>query len=99
MTQQRLSLTTIMSTWLGLLGLTLLTSLLGLVNLGAMNPALGVIIAAIQASLIALFLMHALKGLALIRVIAAGGVIWFLIMMVLTLTDFITRGWLLPCGK
>jgi cytochrome c oxidase subunit IV len=99
MTLQPPSLTTILSTWLGLLGLTLLTSLLGLVNLGAMKPSIAVIIAAIQASLIALFLMHALKGPALIRVISAGGVIWFLIMMVLTLTDFVTRGWLLPYGK
>lgn len=99
MTEQHTSLTTILLTWLGLLGLTLLTSLLGLVNLGAMNPTVAIIIAAVQASLIALFLMHALKGPVLIRVIGAGGVIWFLIMMVLTLTDFITRGWLLPYGK
>lgn len=85
--------------WLGLLGLTLLTSLLGLVNLGAATPIIAIVVAVAQASLIALFLMHALRGSPLVRVVAAGGVLWFLIMMLLTLTDYVTRGWLTYSGK
>lgn len=86
-------------TWLALLGLTLLTSLVGLLNLGSWTPVIALIVATCQACLIALFLMHALQGSKLVRVVAAGGILWFLILMVLTLTDYLTRGWLLPSGK
>ena len=89
----------IIMTWGSLLALTLLSSLVGLINLGALNLTIAVVIAALQASLIAFFLMHALHGPALIRVVLAGGIIWFLILETLTWTDYITRGWLLPSGK
>lgn len=82
-----------------LLGLTLLTSLISLVNLGAMNMVLALVIATLQASIIALLLMHALNGSPLFRVVLTGGVIWFLILETLTWTDYLTRGWLLPSGK
>jgi cytochrome c oxidase subunit 4 len=35
--------------------------------------------------------MHALYESALVRVILAGGVLWFLILMTLTMTDYLTR--------
>lgn len=85
--------------WLGLLGLTLLTSLLGFVDLGATTPVIALIIAVAQAYLIVGFLMHANKEIALVRVVIAGGIIWFLILVTLTQTDYLTRGWLLPSGK
>ena len=85
--------------WLGLLGLTLITSLLALVGLGSFSIVVAVFIAALQAFVIAGFLMHALHGYALVRVVVAGGIIWFLILMTLTSTDYLTRGWLLPSGK
>lgn len=82
-----------------LLILTALSTLLALLNLGSFNLALAVAVAALQASLIAMFLMHALHGPALIRVVLACGIIWFLILETLTWTDYWTRGWLLPSGK
>ena len=85
--------------WLGLLALTLLTSLVGLLNLGIMTPVIAVIIAACQAFLIGGFLMHVRVEMPLVRVVIAGGIIWFLILVTLTMTDYITRGWLLPSGK
>jgi cytochrome c oxidase subunit IV len=85
--------------WAGLLVLTLLTSLLGLLNLGVMTPVIALIVAAIQAVLIAAFLMHVKEDIPLVRVIVAGGIIWLLILTTLTMTDYITRGWLLPSGK
>jgi cytochrome c oxidase subunit 4 len=89
----------ILSAWLGLLALTLITSLVGLLNLGAMTPVIALIIAGIQAFLIGGFLMHANRDIPLVRVAIAVGIIWFLILMTLTLTDYVTRGWLLPSGK
>jgi cytochrome c oxidase subunit IV len=85
--------------WLGLLALTLLTSLVGLLNLGVMTPVIAVFLAACQAFLIGGFLMHGKTEMPLVRVVIAGGIIWFLILVTLTMTDYITRGWLLPSGK
>lgn len=86
-------------TWLGLLGLTLLNTLIAFLNLGIWSTIIAIGIAAIMASLVAAFLMHALYEAKIIRVILAGGVIWFLIMITLTLGDYASRGWLPFPGK
>ncbi len=86
-------------TWLGLLALTLLTTLLGFVDMGPFSMVAAVGIAAIKAALIAAFFMHALFEAKLVRVVIAGGVLWFLILTSLTLGDYITRGWLPFPGK
>src|SRR6185312_12388701 len=65
-------------TWLALLALAGLTILIGFANLGQFNILVAVAIAAAQASLLAAVYMHGLFGTTLIRVIAAGGIIWFL---------------------
>lgn len=99
MSQPKVSATTYIFTLLGLLALTLLTSLLALVDLGKFSFVAGVVIAALKASLIASFFMHALYETKLVRVVMAGGVIWFLIMISLTLGDYLTRGWMPFPGK
>lgn len=82
-----------------LLALTLLTVLLSYLHMGEFNMVIALVIAAIQACLIAGLFMHGLYEVALVRVIAAGAVIWFLIMISLTLVDYHTRGWLPFPGK
>ncbi len=93
MSEHRPTVKTYALTWGILLALTLLTSLIGLVDLGPFSLAVGVVIALIKASLIAIFFMHALYGSKLIRVVAAGGVAWFLILLGITLADYLTRNW------
>lgn len=99
MSQSTVSIRTYAFTLLALLALTLLTSLLALVDLGKFSFIAGVTIAAVKASLITAFFMHALYETKLIRVVMVGGVIWFLIMISLTLADYFTRGWLPFPGK
>ncbi len=99
MSQPTVSLKTYTFTWLALLGLTLLTSLIGLIDLGVFNLVTAVLIAAIKASLIATFFMHAFYESKLVRVVLAGGIIWFLILISLTLGDYLTRGLLPFPGK
>jgi len=99
MSQPIVSVKTYALTWLGLLGLTLATSLIGLLDLGPFNLVAAILIAAVKASLIAFFFMHAFYESKLVRVVLSGGIIWFLILMSLTLTDYITRGWLPFPGK
>jgi cytochrome c oxidase subunit IV len=99
MSQPTVSVKTYTFTWLGLLGLTLLTSLLGLLDLGRFNLVAAILIAAVKASLIAFIFMHAFYESKLVRVVLAGGIVWFLILISLTLGDYITRGWLPFPGK
>lgn len=99
MSQSTVSVKAYAFTLIALLALTLLTSLLALVDLGKFSFIAGVAIAGVKASLIACFFMHALYEAKLIRVIMAGGVIWFLIMISLTLGDYLTRGWMPYPGK
>ncbi|HKU26568.1 MAG TPA: cytochrome C oxidase subunit IV family protein [Candidatus Sulfotelmatobacter sp.] len=99
MSQPTVSARTYTFTLLSLLGLTLLTSLLALLDLGQFSFVAGVAIAVLKASLIAGIFMHALYDTKLIRVVLAGGVIWFLIMISITLGDYLTRGWLPFPGK
>jgi cytochrome c oxidase subunit 4 len=82
-----------------LLALALLTTLIGFLDLGPFNMVIAITIAAAKASLVAVFFMHALFEGKVVRIVVAGGVIWFLIMVSLTLGDYISRGWLPFPGK
>lgn len=86
-------------TWLALLGLALATTLIGFLNLGPFNMILAIAIATAKAALIASFFMHALYESKVVRIILAGGVLWFVIMVTLTLGDYVSRGWLPFPGK
>ena len=77
--------------YIALLALTLVTTLLAFLNMGPFNSVVALVIAVIQAALIAGVFMHALYESALVRVILAGSVLWFLILITLTMTDYLTR--------
>jgi cytochrome c oxidase subunit 4 len=93
MAQPTVSRKTYLFTFLSLLGLTALTTLLGFVDMGPFNTIVALLLAAVKASLIAAFFMHALYESKLVRVVLAGGVIWFLILITITMSDYITRNW------
>jgi cytochrome c oxidase subunit 4 len=91
MIQPIVSRKTYFLTFLSLLGLTLLTTLLGYVDMGVFSTVVALLLAAVKASLIAAVFMHALYGSRLVRVALAGGIVWFLILITLTLSDYLTR--------
>lgn len=86
-------------TYVGLLCLTLATTLIGFLNLGWGSMFVAVVFATLKASLIATFFMHALLEKKIVRLVIAGALLWFLIMVTLTLGDYITRGWIPVTGK
>lgn len=94
-----LSLKTYLLTYVGLLVLTLSTVLIGYVDLGWGSMFAAVAIAVAKATLIALFFMHALVERKVIWLVIAGALVWFLILVSLTLGDYMTRGWLPFPGK
>ena len=94
-----MSAKTYVLTYLGLLTLTLSTVLIGYLNLGWGSMFVAVAIATMKASLIAMFFMHALVEKKLARLVISGALLWFLILVTLTLGDYITRGWVPYPGK
>jgi cytochrome c oxidase subunit 4 len=69
----------------------------GYINLGMFNVIIALAIAITKALLVALFFMHIKGSSRLLHLAATVGVIWLLIMLLLTLTDYVTRGWV-PLG-
>jgi len=82
-----------------LLALLLINILIGFLNIGWANMFIAVTIAAIQASVVAFILMHGLFEKVLVRLVISAAVLWFLILVTLTMTDYITRGWVPVPGK
>jgi len=85
--------------YLALLFLTALTTAVSFLDMGPFNTVAAIGIAGAKALLIAFFFMHLVDSPALVRVVAIGALIWFSILMSLTLGDYVTRGWLPIPGK
>jgi cytochrome c oxidase subunit 4 len=76
-----------------LIALTLLTVGLSFVHLGeAMHLVVGLTIATTKAVLVVLFFMHLLYSPRLSWIMFLSGLFWLGILLVLTLTDYLSRG-------
>lgn len=78
--------------WIALLLLLLLNWGLAQLNLGPFNLIAALAIAFVQMILMLLYLMHARYNTPLTRIFVAAGFIWLVIMLDLTLSDYLTRG-------
>ncbi|MGB9475330.1 MAG: cytochrome C oxidase subunit IV family protein [Candidatus Udaeobacter sp.] len=78
---------------IALLALLALTWMIGYVDLGPFNLIVALAIAITKAIVIALFFMHIKGSSRILHLAAVAGVIWLLIMISLTLSDYSTRGW------
>lgn len=74
-----------------LIALTLLTVGVSFLELGAWHTTVGVLIGAVKATLVVLFFMHLLHSPRASWLAALAGLFWFGILMVLTLSDYLTR--------
>ena len=72
---------------------TALTVAVAFVDLGAMNNVLMLGIALTKALLVILFFMHVRWSSRLTWVVVASGFFWLVILFGITMTDYLTRGW------
>lgn len=79
--------------WLALLALLLATWGFSRFDLAPFNLAIAMAISLAKMLLIIIFFMHARSSRPLIWVFAGAGFIWFFIMVELTLSDYLTRGY------
>lgn len=78
---------------------TLITIKAAYIDLGPFNVAVALGIAGIKATLVILYFMHVRYGVRLIWIVVGGSVAWLGVMLVITMTDYLTRGWLPFPGK
>jgi cytochrome c oxidase subunit 4 len=71
-----------------------ITVAVAFVNLGPFNFPVAITIAILKATLVVLFFMHAKYSSRLTKLVIATGFFFLLVMFGLTLTDYISRGWL-----
>ena len=79
-----------------LLALTALTIGVAFLDLGRFNTPMALAIAGLKAVLVIVYFMHVRHSEKLVWVFVAAGFFWLAIMMVFTLADFFSRGWIAP---
>jgi cytochrome c oxidase subunit 4 len=77
-----------------LLALTLITVEVAFVDLGRLNALIALTIAVVKALLVILYFMHVRYSSPLTWVYVGAGVVWLIILLSLTMGDFLTRHWL-----
>ena len=82
-----------------LLVLTAATTAAAFHDLGPMNNVVALGIAGLKATLVVLYFMHVRYGTRLIPLVVAAGLFWLMILIALSLTDYLTRGWLGVPGR
>ena len=84
---------------LALLVATAVTTAVARVDLGGFSVVVALGIASVKMVLVALFFMHIRHSTKLTKVVVLGGLLWLAILLLLTMTDFATRGILGVPGK
>jgi len=77
---------------------TVLTVAAAKVDMGPLNNVVMLLIAATKATLVILFFMHVRWSSRLTWLVVASGFFWLLILFGITMTDYLTRGWVPGTG-
>ncbi|MBI4478231.1 MAG: cytochrome C oxidase subunit IV family protein [Acidobacteria bacterium] len=72
---------------------TAITTTVAYLDLGVFGPVVALTIAVVKATLVILFFMHVRYSTRLTKLVVVGGFFWLGILLALTLSDYLTRGW------
>jgi cytochrome c oxidase subunit IV len=72
---------------------TVVTVFVAFLNLGVLNFPVAISIAIVKATLVILFFMHAKYSSRLTKLIVGGAFFFLLVLLTLTMTDYMSRGW------
>jgi cytochrome c oxidase subunit 4 len=70
-----------------------LTTWVAFIDLGVLNPVIALAIACFKACLVVLFFMHIHYSSKLLKLTVASGLFIFLVLVTMTLSDYISRAW------
>ena len=85
--------------FVALLAMTATTTFAAFIDLGPLNNVVAMGIAFVKATLVVLIFMHVKYSSRLTSLVVTAGLFWFVILVALSLTDYLTRGWLGVPGK
>lgn len=85
--------------WASLMVLLFLTWGVAQFDLGIANTIAALLIAVVKMLLVILFFMHIRYNTRITWLFAAAGFVWFIIMVSLTMTDYLTRGRVRPYNR
>jgi cytochrome c oxidase subunit 4 len=80
--------------FVSLMVLTAVTVGVAFINLGPFNFPVALSIAIVKATLVILFFMHVKYSSRLTKLIIGTGFFFLLVLFTLTLTDYLSRGWM-----
>lgn len=72
---------------------TLITVVAADIDLGVMNPVIALGIACTKAVIVILFFMHVKYQSKLVKMTVAAGFFTFIVLITMTLTDYMSRAW------
>ena len=84
---------TLVAVWATLVVLTGVTSAASYVDVGEWNIVVALLIAVTKASLVVWIFMGVRHTTTLTRLFVVAGLVWLFIMILLTFSDYRTRGW------
>ncbi|MFZ0272931.1 MAG: cytochrome C oxidase subunit IV family protein [Acidobacteriaceae bacterium] len=76
-----------------LLILTATTTAVSYIDLGAFNAVVALAIACTKMTLVVLFFMHVKYGSGLTKLTVAAGFLTFCVLIMMTMTDYVSRAW------
>jgi cytochrome c oxidase subunit IV len=72
---------------------TAITIYAAFLDLGMFNAPVALVIATIKAIFVVLFFMHVKDSDRLTKIAVSAGVFWLAVLLLLTMTDFLSRTW------
>jgi cytochrome c oxidase subunit 4 len=94
MSEHTISKGTYFAIFAALMILTATTVFVARIDLGPMNIVAALVIAVFKATLVILFFMHVRYSPRIIALLILAGLIWLALLIGLTLTDYLSRGWI-----
>jgi cytochrome c oxidase subunit 4 len=76
-----------------LMVMTAVTVLVAFINIGILNFPIALTIAIFKATLVVLFFMHAKYSSRLTKLVVGGAFFFLGVLLMLTMTDYMSRGW------
>ncbi len=99
MTEHVDSIKTYSLVFAALIFLTVLTTAVAFVDLGPFSVVVALLIACCKMLLVALFFMHIRHSTRLTKLVVGGGLLWLGILLLFTMADVYSRGWVGVPGR
>jgi len=94
MSAHTVSKKTYLAVFAALMVLTATTVSVARIDLGPLNTVVALVIAMVKATLVILIFMHVRYSPRIIGLFIFAGLLWLGLLIGLTLTDYLSRGWL-----